>query len=647
MKRNSLSKVLSLITAVSLLFGMMVTAHAAEPTLTRGEMAALLVEGAGLSEQVASYQAKPSAFKDVAESSAYKGCINLAYEKGLVSGTGNGCFSPNAKATQVEAAAVVLRSAKVPGEVLEAWPASFNTAADSTGLLAGVNYNANGQVTEAAFRQMMSNAAAMAGKPFIGISWKNDAQDYSSFHDIIALASGVAVELPQISNLEDAKAAVNAVEGIIVTGGEDINPDLYGEKHDPLLEDNNAHRDVRDTSDYNLIRAALDANEPMLTICRGTQMLNVVCGGGLIQDLPTHLNKDGATYVTHRYSASGDYARHDVTVEEDSKWLQDILGSTSVQNVASWHHQVLNPARVGKGLTVVAYGPEDVIEAVEYQANTFALGIQFHPERDALGKDAKCDVDTCRSFFKTLVYYATNQDKPMIGISWGGDPVDYVDMHEIIDKLGGVTVRMPQITSYEDAVEALKTVDGIIMTGGEDINPDLYGEEHSPLLEDNNEYRDIRDTSDYNLIKAAVDEDVPMLAICRGMQMLNVVCGGGIVQDLPTYLGTDDASYKVHRNRPDWARHDITVTDNSKWVAQIVGNDSMKNVASWHHQVLNPERVGKGLIVTSYGPDEVIEAVEYQSNEFTLGIQFHPEADAKENPDFAAFFGTLVKYAGN
>lgn len=401
MKRESLSKVLSLITAVSLLFGMMVTAHAAEPTLTRGEMAALLVEGAGLSEQVASYQAKPSAFKDVAESSAYKGCINLAYEKGLVSGTGNGCFSPDAKTTQVEAAAVILRSAKVPGEVLKAWPASFHTAADSTGLLAGVDYNANGQVTEAAFRQMMSNAAAaMAGKPFIGISWKNDAQDYSSFHDIIALAGGVAVELPQISNLEDAKAAVNAVEGIIVTGGEDINPDLYGEKHDPLLEDNNAHRDVRDTSDY-------------------------------------------------------------------------------------------------------------------------------------------------------------------------------------------------------------------------------------------------------NLIKAAVDEDVPMLAICRGMQMLNVVCGGGIVQDLPTYLGTDDANYKVHRNRPDWARHDITVTDNSKWVAEIVGNDGMKDVASWHHQVVNPERVGKGLTVTSYGPDEVIEAVEYQSNEFALGIQFHPEADAKENLDFAAFFGTLVKYAGN
>ena len=183
------------------------------------------------------------------------------------------------------------------------------------------------------------------------------------------------------------------------------------------------------------------------------------------------------------------------------------------------------------------------------------------------------------------------------------------------------------------------------VTGGQDINPDLYGEGAQPLLEDNNEERDIRDTSDYNLIKAAVAENVPMLTICRGMQMLNVVQGGGLIQDLPTYLEKDANVYKTHRNAPDWARHDITVEAGSKWMAEIVGGSSMKNVASWHHQVLNPQKLGEGLKVTAYGPDQVIEAVEYQANEFTLGVQFHPEADALTDAAFAAYFNTLLKYA--
>jgi gamma-glutamyl-gamma-aminobutyrate hydrolase PuuD len=628
-----------------MLFSLMVTTTAAaDTTLTRGEMAVMLVEGAGLSDQVADYAAKTSAFQDVAEGSQYEGYINLAYEKGLVSGTGDGNFSPDKSVSQVEAAAMVLRYIEVPSVVLTTWPASYSTAAVSTGLTEGVSYDASAGATKEIVQQMLSNAAAMDGKPFIGISWKSDTQDYTNFQKIVRLAGGLALELPQITDRAGADAAVAAVDGLIVTGGEDINPDLYGEEHSPLLEDNNAHRDERDTSDYNLIQASLAVDLPMICICRGMQMLNVACGGGLIQDLPTYLGVDSETYITHRYKASGDYARHVVNVEDNSKWLEDIIGGDTLENAASWHHQAVNPERVGEGLTVVAYGPENVVEAVEYQANTFALGIQFHPERDALGVNALCDVTTCLHFFETLVDYAS--DKPIIGISWGGDPQDSIDLHQIIRKAGGVTTRMPQITSYDDAVSALTKVDGIIMVGGEDINPDLYGEEHSPLLEDNNEFRDTRDTSDYNLIKAAVTDDVPMLAICRGMQMFNVVQGGGLIQDLPTYLGKDD-TYKVHRNKPDWARHDVQVEDGSKWLETIVGSKTLTNAASWHHQAVNPDRLGEGLTITAYGPDNVVEAVEYQANEFALGIQFHPEADALENENMRVFFGTLVQYAGN
>lgn len=114
---------------------------------------------------------------------------------------------------------------------------------------------------------------------------------------------------------------------------------------------------------------------------------------------------------------------------------EDTIGGSELEGVASWHHQAANPERVGEGLTVVAYGPEHIIEEVEYQANTFALGIQFHPERDVLGEDALCDVEICRHFFETLVDFAS--DKPVIGISWGGDPQDSIDLHRIIREKAG------------------------------------------------------------------------------------------------------------------------------------------------------------------------------------------------------------------
>ena len=111
MKKGIFRKFLSLCTAGALTAGLVVTASAAPDTMTRGEMAA-----------------KPSAFSDVAENSIYEGAINLVYAKGLMSGTSGDTFSPNAAATQVEAAAILLRYADVPNGVLTAWPASYNPA---------------------------------------------------------------------------------------------------------------------------------------------------------------------------------------------------------------------------------------------------------------------------------------------------------------------------------------------------------------------------------------------------------------------------------------------------------------------------------------------------------------------------------------
>lgn len=690
--KQQVRKILSLTTAAALTLGMVVTAHAADSGMTRGEMAKLLVEGAGLSGQAAEYAAKNSAFQDVAEGSAYEGYINLAYEKGLMSGTGSGSFRPDAKTTQLEAAAAVMQYAGVPDEMLKAWPADYEDTAVRVGLTAGLTFDGTSGVTQAQFETMLKNGSALIGKPYIGISWKSSTQNYDSFKTVIRAAGGNPVELDQVTStavaydkdgkildsyLEEsgmlkqkyadqikAKNLANSnvgeamagIDGVFFTGGEDVSPSLFKvpQKEANMGEEINATRDI---SDYTLMAYCLSKDVPTLGACRGMQVMSIVSGTGFIQDIPAYYQAKGKTYDdSHRMPADApdrDYARHVVDIIETDSWMYDIVGADKLENVSSWHHQAVTDVAADTGLTVVAKTTVDgldIVEAVENQSKTFCLGVQFHPENDAKlalhdnkPEEAKCDPDVCLTFFQYLVSYASG--KPVIGISWGGDPADYTDIQDIIQNGGGVVTHVQQITGYDQAAAEVKKVDGIVVTGGQDINSDLYGEEHSPLLEDNNEERDIRDTSDYNLIKAAVAENVPMLTICRGMQMLNVVQGGGLIQDLPTYLEKDANVYKTHRNAPDWARHDITVEAGSKWMAEIVGGSSMKNVASWHHQVLNPQKLGEGLKVTAYGPDQVIEAVEYQANEFTLGVQFHPEADALTDAAFAAYFNTLLKYA--
>lgn len=688
MKRSTSRRFLSLLTVLALVMSLVVTVSAADTTLTRGELAALLVEKAGYSSQLAEYEAKTSAFADVAEGSQYEGAINLAYEKGLVSGTGANTFSPNAVTTQVEAAAILLKYLDAPDQWVTSWPQDYSDMAQDVGLTAGLEYDAAKAITPDQFQTMLNNCTALAGKPFIGITWKSNSQDYTAFKMVIKEAGGIPVELPQITStavgydadgkiqsayIEDSgmlsqtyanqikakdfsksnvAAVMEDVDGVFFTGGEDISPSLFAK---PQTEANHGEEinATRDISDYTLMSYCIANDVPTFAACRGMQMMSIVSGADFIQDIPDYYASLGASYGDlHRMPADApnrDYARHDVDIIDKDSLLYDVVNADVLENVSSWHHQAVKSVE-GTDLTVTAkttYNGVDIIEAVENKNKTFCVGVQFHPENDCSlvlykGQEAPCDYDTCLTFFENLVAYAA--DKPVIGISWGGDPVDYTDIQDIIHEAGGVVTHMPQITAYDQAVTSLKSVDGIVMTGGEDINPDLYGEAHSPLLEDNTEYRDLRDTSDYNLIQAAVKGDVPMLAICRGMQMFNVVCGGGLIQDLPTYLGKDD-SYRVHRNKPEWARHDITLTDKADALASIVDGNSLANVASWHHQVINPDRLGQGLTVVAYGPDDVIEAVEYQANEFSVGVQFHPEADALENDSFMAFFQALLDAA--
>ena len=293
MKKQTFKRALSLAMASTLMMGMAINGYAADPALTRGEMAALLVEGAGLSDQVAAYADQASAFKDVAEGSKYEGAINLAYAKGLVSGTGDGKFSPDAKATQVEAAAVLLKAAGVPGNLMASWPAAYNEMAKWSGLVDGVDFDAAKTIAKADFTKMQANAAEVAEKPVIGLSWAYDeqAEEYVYYRAVVKEAGGIPVELPQVMSkavqydanddilpeyleqsgmlkkeyAEKIKAgdfantniaeAMKGIDGVFFTGGEDISPSLFAVSETEKNEGEGINA-TRDISDYTLMASS-------------------------------------------------------------------------------------------------------------------------------------------------------------------------------------------------------------------------------------------------------------------------------------------------------------------------------------------------------------------------------------------------------
>jgi putative glutamine amidotransferase len=238
---------------------------------------------------------------------------------------------------------------------------------------------------------------------------------------------------------------------------------------------------------------------------------------------------------------------------------------------------------------------------------------------------------------------SSKSDIPKIGISWCED-IDADEHSEdlqvyinAVEQAGGDPVLLPLIEDEDQADEVLDTIDGLVMTGGEDIDPSYYGEEPDSKLETVNAERD---KSDNYLLKAALDEDFPILAICRGVQFLNVVCGGTLYQDIPTQYDTDI----LHRStdQVDFVYHDIDIVKGSK-LADIMGAGTL-NVNSWHHQGI--KKLGDGLTVVATAKDGMIEAVEKDDATFVLGLQFHPEWHIDDgDTEFLPIFQTLVEYA--
>ena len=177
----------------------------------------------------------------------------------------------------------------------------------------------------------------------------------------------------ELTLTDEDEAIVAKVDGLMLTGGGDIDPALYGAAPHPAY---NAAEPGRDAFEIALVRAALDAGRPVFAICRGMQLLNVALGGDLVQDIPTEVN--GA--ATHDVREPRYALAHEVWPAQGSRLatlMREKLAEGEACQVNSRHHQAVK--HVGKGLEVVATAPDGVIEAIE-RSGTFCLAVQWHPE---------------------------------------------------------------------------------------------------------------------------------------------------------------------------------------------------------------------------------------------------------------------------
>lgn len=217
--------------------------------------------------------------------------------------------------------------------------------------------------------------------------------------------------------------------------------------------------------------------------------------------------------------------------------------------------------------------------------------------------------------------------KPLIGVStyseeaaWGiwkttaaVLPYDYVSA---VADVGAVPLLLPPMGGQgaeDDACAAVSVLDGLLLSGGPDIEPGLYGAEPHPRTAD---WRPERDRWELALLEAALERDIPVLGICRGAQLLNVARGGSLRQHVP-----EDAGHEGHRPEPAVYGTTAVVLDPDALPGRLLGPSV--EVPCYHHQSIGS--LGGGLTVTGRSADGTVEAVELAGREFVFGVQWHPE----------------------
>ena len=172
---------------------------------------------------------------------------------------------------------------------------------------------------------------------------------------------------------------------------------------------------------------------------------------------------------------------------------------------------------------------------------------------------------------------------------------------------------------------------GLVLTGGVDIDPQRYGEARHATVKDVNP---ARDEFEARLLDEALAADLPVLAICRGHQLLNVCLGGGLQQHI------ESGEHRAHKEQPYASRwHEVTLDGGSR-LAGILGTAPVW-VNSRHHQAVTADRLAPGLRVAARSEDGVVEAVESEAHRWVIAVQWHPEREEPERPDFSRLSARL------
>jgi putative glutamine amidotransferase len=212
-------------------------------------------------------------------------------------------------------------------------------------------------------------------------------------------------------------------------------------------------------------------------------------------------------------------------------------------------------------------------------------------------------------------------------------------MHFYVDAVrgnGGLPVIIPLGLNDEELRELYERLDGMVISGGGDMDPALAGAEPHPTIYG---IDPDRDHDELSLIRWAVKEEKPFLGICRGVQVFNVAMGGTLFGDIASHAPGIPLKHDWFPNFPrNHIAHPVAITEETR-LAQIIGTPFV-DVNSLHHQGIN--QPGTGLEVAARAPDGLIEAIELPGHPFALGVQWHPEC-LQDRPEMQALFSELVK----
>lgn len=237
--------------------------------------------------------------------------------------------------------------------------------------------------------------------------------------------------------------------------------------------------------------------------------------------------------------------------------------------------------------------------------------------------------------------------KPIIGIlanlhHFEHGPLPYAELCGVqrdyvcaVEQAGGVPLLIPVVENIETIHQQLSLVDGVILSGGYDVNPTHYDEEPSVLLEEIHPERDVFELKAIQIIR---DYQKPLLGICRGMQILNVAFGGTLYQDISHAPGE---SIKHRQNAKRYEpTHSVDIVEGTL-LSKILNGKISIATNSFHHQAI--KKLAPGFIVNALAKDGIIEGIELPGNQFVMALQWHPEMMAAVDSNMGAIFQEFIK----